>query len=299
MPATATATSRPLSASGSREKEFDFTERDFKRVRELIYRRAGIALSATKREMVYSRLSRRLRALGMSSFDDYLHALEASETGGRDNPEWESFVNALTTNLTSFFREAHHFDILARHLANRRDEVTIWCCAASTGEEPYTLAMTLVEAYGSWTPNARIIATDIDTNVLAQADAGVYPMERFDKLDPARLKRFFLKGSGQNTGMARVRPELRALIRFMPLNLLAEKWPVTQPVDVIFCRNVMIYFDKPTQTQILSRFAPLMKPGGLLFAGHSENFSYITQDFKLREKTVYQYVGKALPGGKP
>ena len=264
-------------------KEFDFNSRDFERVRGLIYKRAGISLADSKQEMVYSRLARRLRATGISSFMKYLDELEA----GRLGDEWESFTNALTTNLTSFFRESHHFPLLAEHVKNKRD-LTIWCSAASTGEEPYSIAMTLCEAYNTLTPPATIIATDIDTNVLAAGANGVYTMDRLDKMSPERQRRFFLKGKGDKEGMARVRPELRNMITFKQLNLLADQWPVTGPFDVIFCRNVMIYFDKATQRKILSRFVPLMKPDALLFAGHSENFLYVSDALKLRGKTVYE-----------
>ncbi|MYN08684.1 CheR family methyltransferase [Pseudoduganella aquatica] len=264
-------------------KEFDFNSKDFERVRGLIYKRAGISLADSKQEMVYSRLARRLRATGISSFMKYLDDLEA----GRLGDEWESFTNALTTNLTSFFREAHHFPLLAEHVKNKRD-LTIWCSAASTGEEPYSIAMTLCEAFNTLTPPATIIATDIDTNVLAAGANGVYTMDRLDKMSPERQRRFFLKGKGDKEGMVRVRPELRNMITFKQLNLLADQWPVTGPFDVIFCRNVMIYFDKATQRKILSRFVPLMKPDALLFAGHSENFLYVSDSLKLRGKTVYE-----------
>jgi chemotaxis protein methyltransferase CheR len=267
----------------SSSKEFDFTTRDFDRVRDLIYRRAGIALAESKQEMVYSRLARRLRATGIVSFVNYLDKLEQQH----ESDEWEAFVNALTTNLTSFFREAHHFPILAEHVKGRR-EVSVWCSAASTGEEPYSIAITLCEAYGTLTPPAQIIATDIDTNVLNVAANGVYPLERVEKMSPERLKKYFLRGTGAQSGMVRLRPELRKLITFRQLNLLADQWQLSGPFDVIFCRNVMIYFDKPTQGKILTKFVPLMKPDGLLFAGHSENFLYVSDALKLRGKTVYE-----------
>ncbi|AKZ62981.1 chemotaxis protein CheR [Herbaspirillum hiltneri N3] len=265
-------------------KEFDFTNRDFDRVRDLIYKRAGIALAESKQEMVYSRLARRLRATGIASFVQYLDMLER----GGDTDEWEAFTNALTTNLTSFFRESHHFPILADFVKTLKEPATVWCSAASTGEEPYTIAMTLCEAYGTLTPPAQIIATDIDTNVLATGANGVYPIERIDKLSPERIKKFFLRGKGNQEGYVRVRPELRKLVTFKQLNLLADGWPLTGQFDVIFCRNVMIYFDKPTQSKILSRFVPLMKPHALLFAGHSENFLYVSDALKLKGKTVYE-----------
>jgi len=265
-------------------KEFDFTPHDFERVRALIHQKAGIALAESKQQMVYSRLARRLRAVGMSSFSEYLDALEA----GRDEQEWEAFTNALTTNLTSFFREAHHFPLLAEHLKKVKEPIEIWCSASSTGEEPYSIAMTACEAFNSLTPPVRIIATDIDTNVLAAGASGVYGIDRLEKLAPERMRKFFQKGKGAQEGLARVRTEVRKLVTFQPLNLLADGWALKGPFDVIFCRNVMIYFDKPTQGKILSRFAPLMKHDGLLFAGHSENFLYVSDAFRLRGKTVYE-----------
>jgi len=265
-------------------KDFSFTSHDFSRVRALIYRKAGISLSESKEQMVYSRLARRLRAKGMSSFAAYLDGLES----GRDSGEWEAFTNALTTNLTAFFREEHHFPILAEHARKLKTPLSVWCSASSTGEEPYSIAMTLCEAFDTLRPPVSIVATDIDTNVLDTAANGIYTIERLDKMPKERVRRFFLKGKGDNAGMVRVRPELRQLISFKPLNLLASDWPICGPFDAIFCRNVMIYFDKPTQSKILSRFAPLMKPDGLLFAGHSENFTYASDAFKLRGKTVYE-----------
>jgi chemotaxis protein methyltransferase CheR len=274
-------------------KEFEFTRADFERVRGLIYQRAGISLADSKQEMVYSRLARRLRATGIESFARYLDELEAGRLSGPGGQEWEAFTNALTTNLTSFFREAHHFPLLAEHaLKARRQQpgtpLTIWCSASSTGEEPYSIAMTMCEAFDTLSPPVQIIATDIDTNVLATAAAGVYPIERLDKLETERKRRFFLKGKGAQQGLARVRPELRNLITFRQLNLLADGWDLRGTFDVIFCRNVMIYFDKATQRKILSRFVPLMKPDSLLFAGHSENFLYVSDSLRLRGKTVYE-----------
>jgi chemotaxis protein methyltransferase CheR len=276
-------------------KEFEFTARDFDRVRALIHQRAGIALAESKQEMVYSRLARRLRATGIRSFQAYLDALEEK----RDDDEWEAFTNALTTNLTAFFREEHHFPILANHVRNSREPVTIWCSASSTGEEPYSIAMTLCEALGTLTPAAQIIATDIDTNVLTTAANGVYPIERLDKVSAERAKRFFLKGKGAQEGLVRVRPELRQMVTFKQLNLLSGSWPISGPFDAIFCRNVMIYFDKPTQGKILSRFVPLMKPDALLFAGHSENFVYVSDAFRLRGKTVYELDSRGAASGQP
>jgi len=272
-------------------REFDFSTQDFEKVRDLIYKHVGISLAPTKREMVYSRLGRRLRVRGMTRFKDYLALLE-----GDDAQEWEAFTNSLTTNLTAFFREPHHFPLLAEHLKRRwqqkREPLTLWCCASSTGEEPYTIAMTAIEAFNDMAPPVRILATDVDTNVLAQAEAGVYTEERIAKLPPAQVKRFFLKGGGRHAGSVKVRPGLRDLITFRQLNLLDATWPVRGPLDAIFCRNVMIYFDKPTQLRILQKFAPLLEDG-LLFVGHSESLFHAAQLFRLRGKTVYERAAAA------
>ncbi|MCA1772846.1 MAG: chemotaxis protein CheR [Halomonas sp.] len=276
-------------ASGSQiERDLELTDADFTRVRELIYLRAGIVLAEHKREMVYSRLAKRLRHHGMTRFGDYLARLERQP----DAKEWEAFTNALTTNLTAFFRESHHFPLLAEHIKDKQGPVSVWCSAASTGEEPYSIAMTLLETLGGRASQSSVIATDIDTDALDKARKGVYPQEQVRKLEDARVKRFFQKGTGNHLGLARVRPDVSSLVEFMPMNLLAPQWPVKGPFDVIFCRNIMIYFDKDTQAKILKRFAPLLKPDGLLFAGHSENFSYISDAFKLRGQTVYTLANK-------
>ncbi|MFC3392121.1 CheR family methyltransferase [Aidingimonas halophila] len=265
------------------ERDLVLTDADFARIRELIYQRAGIVLAEHKREMVYSRLAKRLRHHGLTRFSDYLARLEKQPTAR----EWESFTNALTTNLTAFFREAHHFPLLADHVAKCRGPVRVWSAAASTGEEPYSIAMTLIETLGNRAKDAEVVGTDIDTEALERARAGIYPMEQVRKLEESRVKRFFLKGSGERLGLARVRPEVSEMVEFGTLNLLAPEWSVKGPFDAIFCRNTMIYFDKKTQARILERFAPLLKPDGLLFAGHSENFSYISERFRLRGQTVY------------
>ncbi|WP_369071141.1 CheR family methyltransferase [Burkholderia gladioli] len=289
----ATALSPRASEAG---RDFAFTGEDFARIRALIHRRAGISLSEHKRDMAYSRLARRLRALGLDSFRDYLDRLE------RDNDpvEWEAFTNSLTTNLTAFFREAHHFPILAEFVKTRPAPVSVWCSAASTGEEPYSLAITLLEALGpSAARQASILATDLDTQVLEKARLGIYTFDQVKHLSQERLRRFFLKGTGPQAGRVKVRPELRQMIRFEPLNLTDADYGIGQGFDAIFCRNVMIYFDKPTQGQVLARFEPLLKPGGLLFAGHSENFSYVTQAFRLRGQTVYELTRDAASAAVP
>ncbi|WP_245791935.1 CheR family methyltransferase [Modicisalibacter ilicicola] len=265
------------------------TDADFERVRKLIYERAGIVLAEHKREMVYSRLARRLRLHKLTRFTDYLARLEQHP----DSREWESFTNALTTNLTAFFREMHHFPLLAEHVSRVNGPVRIWCAAASTGEEPYSIAMQLSETLGSRAPDSRVVGTDIDTDALAKAREAVYPIDQVAKLDEARRKRFFLRGSGPRSGQAMIRPEISAMVELKQLNLLASKWPIEGPFDAIFCRNVMIYFDKTTQARILERFVPFLKPDGLLFAGHSENFSFISQAFRLRGQTVYELANPA------
>jgi len=267
-------------------REFVFTPADFQRVSKLIYEHAGISLAPTKHEMVYSRLARRLRVRGLATFADYLALLD-----NRDESEWEAFVNALTTNLTSFFREPHHFAELTRFLERRKraqQSASIWCCASSTGEEPYSLAMTAVETYGIFTPPVTIVATDLDTSALEKAAAGIYAEERVAKLRQDQLQRFFLKGTGSRVGSVRVRKELRELVTFRQVNLLDTQWPVRGPFDAIFCRNVMIYFDKPTQRKVLEKLAPLLVRDGLLFAGHSESFLHSADLFRLRGNTVYE-----------
>ena len=266
-------------------REFHFTAHDFDRVRKLIYAHAGISLSDSKQELVYSRLSRRLRATGIKTFAEYLALLESN-----DAEEWEAFTNSLTTNLTSFFREPHHFPVLAEHLRSIQGNhpISLWCSAASTGEEPYTMAMTVLDTLGRDAGKVSILATDLDTKVLETAKEGVYPEERVSKLDPELVKRFFLRGTGAQTGFVRVRPELRNMITFRQANLLSNDWKIRPPLDVIFCRNVMIYFDKKTQLDILKKFVPLLRNNGLLFAGHSESFHHADEYFKLRGKTVYE-----------
>lgn len=270
-------------------REFHFTAKDFDRVRKMIYAHAGISLSDSKQELVYSRLSRRLRSTGISSFAEYLALLESN-----DPVEWEAFTNSLTTNLTAFFREPHHFPLLAEHLRAIRGNhsIALWCSAASTGEEPYTMAMTVIDALGRDASKVHIIATDLDTKVIETARAGVYPEERVSKLDPDLVKRFFLRGSGSQAGFVRVKPELSEMITFRQANLLHNNWGIRPPLDAIFCRNVMIYFDRQTQLDILKKFVPLLRSNGLLFAGHSESFNNAEEYFKLRGKTVYELTPK-------
>ena len=281
--ATRSRTSAP--AAEPEPREFQFSAKDFQRVRDLIYMRAGISLSDAKQDMVYSRLARRLRARGLKRFSDYLALLH-----GGDEREWEAFTNALTTNLTSFFREAHHFPILAEHVQHqqRGRRIEIWSCASSTGEEPYSIAITMAETFGSLTPPISVLATDIDTQGLAQAEEGIYPLDRVERLGAERLKRFFLRGTGPQAGQARVRPDLRSLITFRRLNLLDPAWPVRSQFDAIFCRNVMIYFDRPTQEALVARFTAHLRPGGHLLIGHSESLNGIQHSLQYVQPTIYE-----------
>jgi chemotaxis protein methyltransferase CheR len=269
---------------GMQGREFVWTNADFDRVQDLIYRRAGISLHDGKHAMVYSRLSRRLRDTGHNSFKEYLTWLESN-----DGAEWQEFVNALTTNLTSFFREQHHFQIFAEHLRAKpaNHPWKVWCSAASTGEEPYSIVMTALDALGS-RPNFSLMASDIDSKVLATAANGVYKAESLKGVSQAQTQSYFMRGKGSNQGMVRVKPELKHMIEFLIVNLIKDDWPFRDTFDVVFCRNVMIYFDAQTQRRVLERIHRVMKPGGVLFVGHAENFSDSRDLFVLKGKTAYE-----------
>ncbi|WP_332741443.1 CheR family methyltransferase [Hydrogenophaga sp.] len=263
-------------------REFVWSDADFSRIKALIYKKAGISLHDGKHAMVYSRVSRRLRETGHDSFKTYLDWLEH-----HDGAEWQEFINALTTNLTAFFREQHHFEILAQMFAAKRSQNwRIWCSAASTGEEPYSIAMTASEGLGAG-GSFDIVNSDIDTKVLATAQRGVYKTDGTKGLSPERMQRFFMRGKGSNEGFMRVKPELQKNMTFQAVNLIHDL-PFREPFDVVFCRNVMIYFDAATQRQVLERIHRVMKPGGMLFVGHAENFSDARHLFTLRGKTVYE-----------
>jgi chemotaxis protein methyltransferase CheR len=264
-------------------REFAWTNSDFDHVQKLIYQRAGISLHDGKHAMVYSRLSRRLRDTGHNSFKEYLSWLEST-----DGPEWQEFVNALTTNLTSFFREHHHFEIFSDFLKSRgsSSECKIWCSAASTGEEPYSIAMTASEVLGK--SKFSLQASDIDSKVLATASQGVYRQEGLKGVPADFLRKYFLRGKAGNAGLVRVKPELRHAIEFLIVNLIKDDWPFRDPFDAVFCRNVMIYFDAATQRRVLEKIHRFMKPGALLFVGHAENFSDSRDLFVLKGKTVYE-----------
>ncbi|MDO6558636.1 CheR family methyltransferase [Paraglaciecola chathamensis] len=273
---------------GAAKQEFAFSQSDFQQVKGILYKKTGIQLADSKDSMVYSRLARRLRALKLPNFTAYLQYLATHEN------EEQHFINALTTNLTSFFRESHHFPVLKRYLQEMPNSRRIWCAASSTGEEPYSIAMTVAETYGRFDVPIEIIASDIDSKVLQTARDGIYPIERIEGLSLEQKKRFFQKGTGINAGKVRVVPELAKMVSFTQLNLTAKEWQIPSPIDVIFCRNVMIYFDKETQIRILERMVSMMSKKGIYVAGHSENFSAAEHVVKLLGKTVYKPVKRSV-----
>ncbi len=274
-----------------KNREFGFKEKDFRFIVGLVGERTGIVLSDSKREMVYSRLTRRVRELGIKDYTSYCNMLRDG-----DPNELINFTNALTTNLTSFFREPHHFEYLANTVlpaieANKKHQrLRIWSAGCSSGEEPYTIAMTVREVLpesSGW--DIKIIATDLDSNMVEKAKSGIYVNERVTGIDKRRLRRWFLKGKGNNQGKVRIKPELQELITFKQLNLLHD-WPMREAMDVIFCRNVVIYFNKDTQKKLFSRYSDLIADHGHLFIGHSESLNKVTDDFKLIGKTIYQKI---------
>lgn len=261
------------------------TDAAFQRIRTLLHEHSGIALAPHKTVMVQSRLGKRLRAQGLTSYEAYLRILEDPAS-----PEWVEFVNALTTNLTSFFREEHHFVRLAEWFRQRppteAGRARLWSAGCSTGEEPYSMAMIMGDGFRGW--ELDILATDLDSQVLAKARRGVYPEERLDGLDPRWKRLAFLRGKGGNAGMVKLKPEFRAMVRFEQHNLLGDSWPGPASFDAIFCRNVMIYFDKPTQKRVVGRFRECLRPGGLLAVGHSESLLNAASGFASLGQTLYQ-----------
>jgi chemotaxis protein methyltransferase CheR len=267
--------------------EVPLTDEDFGAIAAMVREHSGIVLTASKRDLVYSRLRRRLRALRLSSFAEY-RALLAGAPGAEEQVR---MINAITTNLTGFFREPHHFDYLAQRMIPglpmgwRR--LRIWSAGCSSGEEPYSIAMTLrrhlpdVDA-----KDVRILATDIDTDMVAHGSAGRYAMERAAAI-PAELRQRFVRRVDSDT--VEMDPALKALIAFKPLNLLGE-WPMRGPFDAIFCRNVVIYFDKPTQRVLFDRFADMLTPDGLLFIGHSESLFRVSERFQHLGRTVHRRI---------
>ncbi len=271
--------------------EISLSDAEFNRVKKRVYAIAGISLSDAKRTLVVSRLTKLVKAHGLWSFSDYLDMLDQRKDDVLD----QDFVNALTTNLTRFFREDHHFDHLVGQVEqliqkkprvnpNGRPRLRIWSAGCSTGQEPYTIALQLLSRFPDlkrW--DFRILATDIDTNVLARAASGIYPESELSGLTRERAALFQRTGDGS----IRIPPEARERIAFKPLNLM-EEWPFRGPFDAIFCRNVVIYFDKPTQARIFTRLGKVLAPDGYLYVGHSENAAYADSPFKLVGKTIYQ-----------
>lgn len=281
-------TTPTYSRSDRADRDFVLTDGEFDEIRQLVRQHTGISLSESKRELVYSRLVRRLRRLGMVSFADYIGLLRAGAA-----EELEEFSNAITTNLTAFFRENHHFEYLAeaalpliekRNAASRR--LRIWSAGCSTGEEPYSIAMVLLaemQRFQGW--DVKILATDIDSQVLAHATAGRYAAERAERVPP-RYTRYFLR---EDDGNYLVKPEARALVSFRQLNLM-QPWPMRGPFDIVFCRNVVIYFDKPTQIELFRRLSELQKVGDYLFVGHSESLFKVCDQYDLIGKTAFRRI---------
>jgi chemotaxis protein methyltransferase CheR len=271
------------------QSEFVLQDGDFRQIVKLVMDTAGIVLTEKKRAFIHGRLGRRLRILGLTDFAEYCRLLE-----GRDgDAERHNLINAITTNHTNFFREPHHFDYLDKKVlpalvearGNGPGRLRIWSAGCSTGEEPYTLAMTLrghQPPLTGW--DVKVLATDLDTNVVAHAAAGVYDAERLEAIPAAYRKRYV---TDQPDGRAIMNDEIHSLITFAPLNLL-ESWPMNGPFDVIFCRNVVIYFDKPTQRRLFDRYADMLKPNGWLFVGHSESLANVTSRFDLVGRTIYR-----------
>ncbi|ALQ09531.1 protein-glutamate O-methyltransferase CheR [Pseudoalteromonas fuliginea] len=267
-------------------KEFLFTDRDFKEIADLVYNACGIVLGEHKREMVYSRLARRIRERNLVDFKSYLAFLKKNK-----DQEFDAFINAITTNLTSFFREIHHFEFIKSELipvllkTNKHSKrVRFWSAGCSTGEEPYSLAMTLNAAFPSdW--DVKILATDLDSNVLAKAQSGMYTAANVNGLSEQQLKRWFLKSKDGEA--YKVKPKLQECIAFKRLNLLQE-WPMNGPFDLILCRNVVIYFDKETKDQLFERYANILSEQGHLFLGHSESMGKEHSQYKNLGKTMYQ-----------
>jgi chemotaxis protein methyltransferase CheR len=274
---------------GSHASGFAIRDEEFRAIRQFLYDETGISLGDSKRDMVCSRLAKRLRHFGLRSFGEYLHRVKENDPTGAERQE---FINCLTTNKTDFFREPHHFEFLRDTIIPRlraQKRVRIWSAGCSTGEEPYTLAMTLREhcpASEGW--DVRILASDIDTTVLATAQRGVYAADRVGDVPTELLRKYFRRGTGANGGKVAAKPELKELITFRQVNLMEEPWPFRTRFDVIFCRNVVIYFDRETQRRLLTRFASHLDPQGYLILGHSENLHWMADTFASLGATVYR-----------
>jgi len=274
------------------EREFEFTDANFKVISQFVTENTGIVLTDAKKDMVYGRLTKRLRKGPYNNFDDFTKAIIDG-----DEEEQDVLINAITTNLTAFFRESHHFEFLANTAipqlldANKYGKrVRIWSAGCSTGEEPYSIAIVLKEAIPNideW--DVKILATDLDANVIAHGQSGVYREDRISGLSDERKTRWFKRGSGKNEGYVKVSPELQKLISFKRLNLL-QQWPMKGPFDLMFCRNVIIYFDKDTQKTLFKRYFSILESKSYLFIGHSETLHKVSDDFESLGKTIYQRI---------
>ncbi len=262
-------------------------DRTFDKIRDTVYRHSGISLADHKKTLVSSRLGKRIRALGLDGFEDYCKYLRDDRSG----QELVLLIDAISTNVTHFFREAKHFDVLAAALRQRyasgQRKFRIWCAASSTGEEPYSLAITLRENLGE-DVDAKILATDISTGVLAKAQQGLYEQRHVEKMDREVLRRWFVSDNSNGDAGFRVKPELRQMVRFGRLNLAEDGWPLKGPLDMIFCRNVMIYFDNDLRARLVKKFYALLGQGGLLFTGHSESLNKMAGEFGKVQPSVYQ-----------
>jgi chemotaxis protein methyltransferase CheR len=285
----------PACGTTASDVGYSLSAREFDLLRDFVCAQAGISLGPHKREMLKARLTKRLRALRLTSFGEYYEFLQAA---GPSSEEWMHCINAVATNVTAFFREAGHFRFMqekwlpglrAQAAGSGERTLRIWSAGCSTGEEPYSIAMTLCEALGpaaaSW--NIRILASDIDTEALEFAGTGIYPRERVESVPQRSLHRYFLRGTGTNTGLVCVRPELQALIAFRRINLMTEPWPIHTRFDAIFCRNVLIYFDRQQQRRLIERLISFLKPTGLLFLGHSESLHGLNCGMTPLQHTIY------------
>ena len=274
-------------------REYAFTEKDFNKLRKIANDHTGIIVTDDKYDMYYARLVKRIRTFQLGSFAEYVKHLNANM-----DTEFTPFIDSITTNLTSFFREPHHFDVMKStvipDLCTRADitqGLKVWSAGCSTGEEPYTVAITLLEGLEGIRPAPRpsILASDIDTTVLATASRGVYEISRVESLEKSIKKRWFFRGKGSNSGNVRVSPELRDIIDFKQVNLMQE-WPMRNKFHIIFCRNVVIYFDKPTKIKLLNRYADQLVDGGYMILGHSESIQGMSDRFETIGKTVYKKI---------
>ncbi len=267
------------------------TDREFTALRRIIHDETGIWLSDSKRVLLVSRLSKRLRSLGLRSFSEYEAHLAKHDPLGHERVE---MINCITTNKTDFFREPHHFEFLKEILlpelcARKRGEIHLWSAGCSTGEEPWSIAMAAVECLGADARRrVRILASDIDTQVLARAEQGLYPRERLDPVAAAHWQPYCLQGKGGHAGLVRIRPEIVRMVTFRRINLNDGGWPFRGRFDAIFCRNVIIYFDHGTQLRLLRRFADHLDVGGHLFLGHAETICERIGDLAPIGNSIYR-----------